>query len=212
VAEHADLVRRAIAREPDAVRSLVMTLRPTIESRVVRGLIRNTRGGRSPRQEVEDLVQEVFLALFDNDARALRAWDPNRAVLPAFVSVIAEHEVASIMRSGRRRPYRDEEDGSLEVDDFSAPATTDSIVESQELLDALLERLRAELSPKGLELFYMLLVDELPVEEICGKTAMSRDAVYAWKSRLGKLVRKLAVELTESSRKIVAAVSGRSAS
>jgi RNA polymerase sigma-70 factor (ECF subfamily) len=212
VAEHADLVRRAIAREPDAVRSLVMVLRPTIEARVVRGLIRSTRSGRSARQEVEDLVQEVFLALFDNDARALRAWDPARAPLGAFVTVVAEHEVASIMRSGRRRPYRDEEDGGLDVDEYTAPVGTESIVESQELLDALLERLRAELSPKGLELFTMLLVDEVPVEEVCARTSMTRDAVYAWKSRLGKLVRKLAAELTESSRKIAAAVTARSAS
>jgi RNA polymerase sigma-70 factor (ECF subfamily) len=157
-------------------------------------------------------VQEVFLALFDNDARALRAWEPSRAALPAFISVIAEHEVASIMRSGRRRPYRDEEDGGIAVDDFVGDVSTDSIVESQELLDALLERLRAELSPKGLELFYMLLVDELPIDEICAKTAMSRDAVYAWKSRLGKLVRKLAAELTESSKKIAAAVAAGSGS
>jgi len=59
-------------------------------------------------------------------------------------------------------------------------------------------------------LFYMLLVDEQPVEEICAKTAMTRDAVYAWKSRLAKLSRKIAAELTESSRKMAAAA--RSAS
>lgn len=205
VAEHVDLVRRAIAREPDAVHALVTLLRPTIEARVVRALMRNTRGRRSARQEVEDLIQEVFLALFDNDAKALRAWDPARAVLPAFVSVITEHEVASIFRSGRRRPYRDEEDGGIEIDNFSGAVSTESIVASQELLDALLERLRAELSPKGLELFYALLVDELPVEEVCEKTGMKRDAVYAWKSRLGKLVRKLAAELTASSSKMKAA-------
>ncbi len=205
MAEHVDLVRRAIAREPDAVHALVQELRPTIQTRVVRALTRNMRGRRSAQQEVEDLVQEVFLALFDQDAKALRAWDPNRAVLPAFVSMIAEHQVASIFRSGRRRPYRDEEDGGIEVDTFTAPGGTESIVESQELLDALLERLRAELSPKGLELFYALLVDEQPIEEVCAKTGMSRDAVYAWKSRLGKLVRKLGAELTASSRKMKAA-------
>lgn len=212
MAEHEDLVRRAIAREPAAVHALVTLLRPTIEARVVRGLTRSTRGRRSARQEVEDLVQEVFLALFDNDARALRAWDPARAVLPAFISVVAEHEVASILRSGKRRPYRDEEDGGIEVDTFTSGGSFESIVESQDLLDALLERLRAELSPKGLDLFYALLVDEQPVEDICARMAMNRDAVYAWKSRLGKLVRKLAAELTESSRKMAAAAAVRGAS
>jgi RNA polymerase sigma factor (sigma-70 family) len=202
VTDHEDLVRRAIAREPAAVHALVTVLRPTIQVRVARALVRSTRARRSAAQEIEDMVQEVFLALFDQDAKALRAWDPARAVLPAFVSMIAEHQVASIMRSGRRRPYRDEEDGGVEVDAFTGGVGTDAIVESQELLDQLLEALRAELSPKGLELFYMLFVDELAVEEVCEKTAMSRDAVYAWKSRLGKLVKQLAAELTASSKKI----------
>lgn len=205
MSEHVDLVRRAIARDPSAVQALVTELRPTIQARVVRALMRNMRGRRSAQQEVEDLVQEVFLALFDSDAKALRAWDPTRAVLPAFVSMITEHQVASIFRSGKRRPYRDEEDGGIEVDDFTGGVSTEAIVESQELLDQLLERLRAELSPKGLELFYALLVDEEPIESVCARTGMNRDAVYAWKSRLGKLCRKLAAELTASSRKMAAA-------
>ncbi|MBI2393656.1 MAG: sigma-70 family RNA polymerase sigma factor [Deltaproteobacteria bacterium] len=207
MAEHDDLVRRAAAREPDAVRELVGLLRPTIQLRAVRSLIRNMRGRRrSTAQEVEDLVQEVFLALFDDDARALRAWDPARLPLAAFVGVIADHEVASIFRSGRRRPYRDEEDGAVEPDTFASDGGgAEAIVECNETLSALLARLRAELSPKGLELFHALLVDEQPVEEVCASTGMTRDAVYAWKSRLGKLVRRLAAELRDSSRKVAAA-------
>ncbi len=201
VTEHAALVRRAIAREPDAVRALVSLLRPTIQVRVARALMRSMRRGRSAAQEIEDMVQEVFLALFDDDARRLRAWDPSRPLEP-FVAVVADHEVASILRSGRRRPWRDEHDGELDVDTLAKheghAGSPEAIVGTTELYDGILARLRAELSPKGLDLFRSLIVEEQAVEEVCAATGMTRDAVYAWRSRLLKLVKKLAIELSST--------------
>src|SRR5262245_35497898 len=104
------LVDRAISREPDAVRELVVELTPVIQVRVARALGRSPmiRGqSRGVAQEVEDFTQEVFLAIFDHDARVLRAWEPGRgASLGTFIGMVAEHQVASILRSGRRAPYR----------------------------------------------------------------------------------------------------------
>jgi RNA polymerase sigma-70 factor (ECF subfamily) len=72
-------------------------------------------------------------------------------------------------------------------------------VASQQLLAVLLDRVRATLSPKGLDLFERLFVREEGVEAVCAATAMSQDAVYAWRSRLGKLVRAfLAEEVSDS--------------
>jgi RNA polymerase sigma-70 factor (ECF subfamily) len=195
---HGDLVRRAIAREPEAVRSLVSLLRPTIQMRVARALMRRVRKTRNASQEVEDLVQEVFLALFDDDARALRAWDSSRPLEP-FVAVVADHEVASILRSGRRRPWRDEHDGEVDVDTFTASSSgPESIVGTTELYAGILELMRAELTPKGLELFQTLIVEEQPVEEVCAKSGMTRDAVYAWRSRLLKQVKVIAIDLSST--------------
>jgi len=198
VSDQGELVRRAIALEPEAVRALVTLLRPTIQVRVGRALMRTMRKGRSAAQEVEDMIQEVFLALFDNDCRALRAWDSTRPLEP-FVAIIADHEVASILRSGRRKPWRDDHDGAIDVDTFTTHhGSPESIVGTTELYDSILARLRAELSPKGLELFTMLIVEEQPVEDVCAATSMNRDAVYAWRSRLLKLVKKLALELSST--------------
>lgn len=199
-----ELVPRAIARDPTAVRALVAALRPTVHARVARGLARSMRvrsHGRNPAQEVEDLVQEVFLALFDDDARALRAFDPARRPLAAFVTVIADHQVASILRSGKRRPWRDEHDGGVEPDALATNANEpEGVVATTELFDRILERLRAELTPKGLELFEMLIVDDRSVEDVGAATGLSRDALYAWRSRLTKLVRRLAAELSGEER------------
>jgi hypothetical protein len=58
----------------------------------------------------------------------------------------------------------------------------------------LLERLREQLSPRGLELFQRLIVDDEPIEALVTATGLTRDALYQWRSRLVKLVRQLAAE------------------
>jgi RNA polymerase sigma-70 factor (ECF subfamily) len=205
LATQMDLVRLALEGDASGLRRFVDELTPLVQARVARALSRSRAGkqqGRSVQQETEDLTQEVFVSLFDDDARALRAWDPGRGLsLPNFVGLVAEHQVASILRSGRRNPWKEEPTVSDDLD-RSAGAIEGAAprVESRDFYARLLERLRAELTPRGLELFGMLLVEGRSVEEATAQTGMSPDAVYAWRSRLGKLVRKLAAEIDDSGK------------
>lgn len=181
------------------MRALVDALTPVVQARVARGLLRRGGGarGRDVRQEVEDMTQEVFLSLFDDGGRALRAWAPARGLsLANFVGLVAERQVASILRSGRRSPWtEDPTDG--DVLDASAGRARDheGEVVSRDLLAAVVERVRAELSPKGLVMFERLVVDDASIETVCAEMEMQPDAVYAWRSRLAKLVRRIAGEL-----------------
>ena len=47
-----------------------------------------------------------------------------------------------------------------------------------------------------LQLFIWLLVEQQSVEEVCRLADLSADAVYAWRSRLGKLVRTIVLEVS----------------
>ncbi|MBK8214369.1 MAG: sigma-70 family RNA polymerase sigma factor [Myxococcales bacterium] len=193
-----ELVRRAVGREPAAVHALVCAIGPVVQGRVAKALYRR-RGpsarGRDVTQEIDDLAQEVFLALFENDARALRAWDPTRGPLGGYVALLADHLVASVFRSGRRRPWSDELDVLPEPDAVDEAHGPERLFGSIEMLDVLLERLRAELSPKGFDVFVRLYVEEQSVESVAAALAMTPDALYAWRSRLSKLVRSLAAEV-----------------
>jgi len=82
-------------------------------------------------------------------------------------------------------------------------------VSSREQLGRLVDRLREALSPRGLELFHRLIVEEETVESVCLSTGMSSDAVYAWKSRIAKVVRKLAADLAASEPRTVAKAPAR---
>jgi RNA polymerase sigma-70 factor (ECF subfamily) len=194
-----ELIEQALGADPRARRALVDALVPIVQRRVAIELFRRKglARGRNLRQEVDDMTQQVFVSLLEGDARALRAWTPGRGLaLPEFVELLASREVASILRSGRRNPWKED----TVADDVMSEYV--GVEEGPELLAsarsfgaALVERLQAQLSPKGVELFELLFVHERDVADVAGALGMSMDAVYAWRSRIARLARQIAREL-----------------
>ena len=198
----AELLERALAADRVAVRALITRFLPVVEARVMRALSRRQKAqgrGRDARQELDDLTQEVMASLFADHARVLRSWDPARGLsLLNFVGLIAERQVAAVFRTGRRSPWTEDPTVSSELDVVaSSEVAPDASLASREQLSVVVERLRERLSPLGLSLFYQLIVEDRPVSEVCASMQMSQDALYAWRSRLLKLVRKLAEELED---------------
>jgi RNA polymerase sigma factor (sigma-70 family) len=195
-----ELVGDALARRPQAADQLVGLLHPVVEARVARVLWRTRQSSsRNVRQEVEDMTQDVFAFLFEEGGKALRAWDPERGLsLQNFVGLLAERHAVSVLRSGRRTPFKDltaldnRDDIQAEMND-PEPATL-----SRDLLAVLLDRLRLALTPLGMHLFQLLYVEERSPEEVAAAAKMSLDAVYAWRSRLRKIVAALAAELSRT--------------
>lgn len=200
----AALDRALDGHDEPALGCLVGALTPVVQARVARKLLgHRDRSGRlrDVRQEVDDLSQEVFLALFQDDARILRSWQPGRGLsLENFVGLVAERQAVSILRSGRRTPWR--EDPTL-ADDLDRAAggddgeSAEEALISRDTLGRLLDRLAEELSPLGRFLFDLLLVEETPVAEAITATGMSADALYAWRSRLKRTARRLLGDLSE---------------
>lgn len=195
-------IERAVAGEKRAIRELVDTLTPIIQKHVTRVLLRRRRaaGNRDVKQEIADLTQSVFLTLFGDGGRELRQWDPARgSALPTFVGLLTEREVISILRSHRRSPWTEEPTPDEDIEPSDRTSGLEVKIASKEMLEAITARLRERLSDRGLELFYLLLVDERPTEDVCGITNMTSDAVYAWRSRLMKLIRQVAAEISSES-------------
>jgi len=200
------VLREALAGDRSALRQFVDALTPIIQARVVRGLARRrtAAGNRDPRQEVEDMTQDVFGALFANGGRVLRAWDSERGLsLANFVGLVADRHVASMLRSGRRSPWTDT---PIELDEMEEAAGTvpDAMprIESRRVLSLLLDRLRESLSPRGLELFQRLYVDEEAIEDVATAMGMTREAIYAWRNRVSKILAKLASEIGSESTEV----------
>jgi RNA polymerase sigma factor (sigma-70 family) len=191
----AALIARALRREPPAVRALVDLLSPLISRRVTTALWRRDPR-RDFRTEAQDMTQEVFMSLFAGDGKALRAWDPTRGSLATFVGLLAQHQVSSILRTGRTSPWNDDptEASAFERIDDAGP-TPEAVIGSRERVTTLLDRVRQRLSPEGLLLFQRLILDEQSMDELAAATGMSRDALYQRKTRFLKLVREVAAEI-----------------
>src|SRR5262245_29160958 len=88
------LLRRALGGDETALSALVARLTPVIQARVARCLLRRAgAAGSRLRQDVKDLVQEVFVALFEGRGRILLGWDPRRGLsLDNFVGLVAERQ------------------------------------------------------------------------------------------------------------------------
>lgn len=198
--DSAGLVRRALAGDQTAVTRLVAGLTPVIQARVARTLLaRRSRlgSGRDIRQEVEDLSQDVFLSLFSRDGHVLRSWQAERGLsLENFVGLVAERQVVSFVRSGRRNLWKEEPSPAQELDATVSESGPEEVAASREQLSLLLERLREKLSPLGHQLFVLLFVREMSVPETVAASGLSADAVYAWRSRLRRLARQLLAELS----------------
>lgn len=182
---------------------LVQELRPVIQTRVVRVLLaqKTLARGRDVRQDVEDLVQQVFVALFADEGRTLRQWDPGRGMsLRSFVGCVAERDARSVLRSRRQSPWTEEPTLDEDIEQPVTSASPESEAHRRQLLATVLERLRARLSERGLALFQLLVVEEQPVDEVCAAMAMKAEAVYQWRCRLTRMTRAIADELAGAGR------------
>lgn len=198
--EMKDLLDLALSGDRAAQCDLVDLLTPVIQKRVVRELLSWRQGaasGRDVRQEVEDLSQEVFVTLFDHDARVLRTWEPERGLsLLNFVGLVARRRAAGILRNGKRTPWRDDPTLIEDLDEPDDVVGPEELAASREMLHLVLDGLKVVLSPYGWQMFDLLFLQELSPEEVVRKTGKSKDAVYKWQSRLYQLARQIRDELS----------------
>ena len=191
-----EVLELAFSGEEEALEELVARLTPVIVRRVVRSMVRSGRSQDATRDLVRDLTQDVFLDLFANDAWALRGWRPERGLsLENFVGLVAE-------RRTFRRLERDYARPDLRREREEDPPWPSPAVDPERRFLAraawvdLLHRLEDRLSVSGWQVFQLLFVEECSIAEVEAQTGLRRDAVYAWRSRLRKLVRSLYEETT----------------
>jgi RNA polymerase sigma-70 factor (ECF subfamily) len=192
-------VEAALAGDAAAMAALVRALRPVVQGEVAAALDRRAGAarGRDHRQELADMMQEIFLALVVGSEPKLRHWEPARGLsLKGFVRMVARQEVSVVLRSGRRSPWREDptESDALET---AAPRSGghDRRIESRESLCRLVDALRASTDTRGMLLFERLYLEGAEVEAVCAEFGMKRDAVYAWRARLKRKLGQLREEL-----------------
>jgi DNA-directed RNA polymerase specialized sigma24 family protein len=187
------------ASNPCRARHAVELVTAIIRARVRRFLFRSPIAGH----EVEDLVQEIWVALLDRDARKLRSWDPGRCVpLERFVAVIADRELASLRSRSRARrrsaPLIDLE--AMPVHAAVDTWTPETAAVTAALLAGWRARIGQQLSPRGRAIFE-LMVHELDPDQIAAVLEVNRQVVYNWQYQIrGILARRAIGGMTMTAR------------
>lgn len=187
-------VDRAIAKDTTAVAALIVALKPIVRARVARALARYRR--RAFVHDIDDLSQETFAALFVDDCRALRAWDPERGLLfLGFVGFLAERVAGMVLRARKRDPRTEIPTDADFIATLYEAREFATQLEARDELRHLLVLARRRLSETGWRYLQWLILDDRPVGAIARQTGASTDAIYTWRARIRRILLEIRREL-----------------
>lgn len=187
------LVDRALGGDRTATRVLVRRLMPVIRATLAAHLNRIYRR-RTAWGDVDDYAQEVWLRLWSDSGRRLRAFDPQRGLsIESYVAMVAHRELqnmlrreAALKRGGDRTAAAPEAVDTLRA---TAPDPERQLAirdEGQALGAWLTERLSA----RGLWIFRCLYDDGRSAAETAQVVGCTPQVVYNWQHRIRALARE----------------------
>jgi RNA polymerase sigma-70 factor (ECF subfamily) len=144
--------------------------------------------------DVEEIFAEVCLALWGDDLRRLRAFDPLRGMkLGSWLGLIASHATYDFLRRLSRRPQC-EEMSELVEQDTGEPTALDHLLghERRTALNSLVE----ELSRRDRDFFAQYFGAEGDPEEVAAALRISVKTVYSKKNKITTRILRRAAETT----------------
>lgn len=195
MAEHPDtqLVKACAAGDKAAQRALMQRLLPVVHAQVVAVTRRAPPVRSAIRREVQDLVQDVLVELLRNDAQELRRWSPERGLtLEGFARLVARRFATKRILGRRPEPTEATEPAVIEARATAADA--DRVAHRDEL-DAILDGLYAQMTPRDRELFSRLFLEEQAPATVVEQLGITPAALKKWRSRLYQRAREQAEKI-----------------
>jgi hypothetical protein len=189
------LVRNAVAGHAPSVRALLDRLSPVVARRVTATLRRRAqRGDVGP--EIGGMVEDILVSLFQSGGDALLAWDPARRMsLDRFVDLLAQQQVLSLIRRGSTSPWHDDPTDEEPAGRADIPvAAPETDVRAGDRLTRVLDRFRETLSPRGLEMFQRIVVEQQAIGSLQATTCISHAELDRWRGRFATMARTFAAE------------------
>jgi hypothetical protein len=189
-----NLRESALRGSARAERALVAQLTPLVRARVKRVLTKQRFSSLNSDSEiVDDLSQEVWVAVFEKGARTLRTWRKDAGLsLENFIGLIAERRTLSALRATRSRVTYEPLPASRAEHLPAMIIDPESHASARQQLLMLVERWERS-TGTILSLERLLLREAAPVT--VGGAHLSRDAAYARRSRLLRRARGYVAEL-----------------
>jgi hypothetical protein len=176
-----ELIRRAIASRREQ-KKLVERLDPLVRA-PVRITIRRWPGQRIGTQDEDDLVSEIFAALFADGARDLQRYRESRGTLRNYVSKFAHSRLFEIERKELRRSELVPRPQALEA--VAEPRQNDPGPDELVIAAQRARRIRdcvdKHLSARGREMLRLMFDLELSTDEM-EEMGFDRPSIFRWRS------------------------------
>ncbi len=185
--DDAELVKRCIRREPGAWVEFVDRFKGTVQALARRYL--KLSGHLPDEPEIEDIVQDVFLAIIRRDFRLLRNYDSTYTV-KTYLGVIARTEVHRLLR--RKRPIVGTEE-EIEQAGPAVPSSSDGAADAEE--KEVLLRALEDLPKRDAEILKLRFLREMDYRAIASALNIPETSVgqtlFRAKQRLVEKLRGL---------------------
>jgi len=186
--DDARLLRGCLEGRRDAWDELVERFSPYVYFLIHATLRKHTR--RSDDDVVEELHNDVFLALLDNDMKRLRAFrGDNGCTLRSWLRIITINKTIDRLKAARPTLSLDAEigEGLQLLDSMVAeePSAEERLLalEGPVAAEVIAEAV-ASLSPADHELYRLFFVEGLEADEAAERLGISKGAVYTRKCRM----------------------------
>ncbi len=184
------LVRAALKGRRAAVRILVHRLMPVIRAQV--GFTLRRRYRRNPSAgDIDDLTQEMWLALFEGGGRKLLAFDPERgASFEGYVGMVAERELADRLRKeGAKKRGGDQHRADPELLERLPGAGSERALIAADQARRLGAHIDSVLPERGQLVFRYLYVDGRAPQEAARAMGVNTQVVYNWQHKIRQVAR-----------------------
>lgn len=193
-----ELINKALAGDRTAMDRIAVRLRHPIHMVVATIMLK--KGGalrRDLRHEIEDLIQDAFLVLWE---RGLRKWKPGGLSLEGWARFIARRYVSDQLKGKLKRLQRDDlvEDDSVFDVGFGDKNSTEEWIENADLFWTVIETAMLELSALDAAMLQAFLEGKTAAE-VVQQTGRSLAAVERQRARLLERIRKIAEEFKKNS-------------
>ncbi len=184
------LVEQASSGDADAQAALRERIEPVIRARA-RAFVARRVARRIGIHDAEDLLQQVWLALWADGARLLRAYDPKRGMgLEGYVGMITQRELwhaAEQLQTQKRS-------SEAALSKSSASSSVDSpspecIVATRQVLAGVDAFVRSQLSARAQHAYVLLYADGKSVAEVARTLGTDEQTVYNFQHEVRKHAR-----------------------
>ena len=187
-ADDARLLRGCLEGRRDAWDELVERYSPYVYFLIHATLRKHTR--RSDDDLVEELHNDVFLALLENDMKRMRAFrGDNGCSLRSWLRIITINKTIDRLKAHRDTVSLDADDGDgrrlIDSVESGGPSAEELMQEMQTPAAAeVITHAVAELSPADHQLFVLFFVEGLDSAAAAERLGISKGAVYTRKCRM----------------------------